>query len=90
VEDETRRRLGMEPISLDDAALRAIDEAAGPALASLAALPPEQAAAITGRVLGDHDYDDLAAALGCSESVIRKRVSRGLGALRQSLEEAQG
>ncbi len=90
VEDETRRRLGMEPISLDDQALRAIDEAAGPALASLARLPDEQAAAITGRVLGDHAYEDLAAALGCSESVIRKRVSRGLGSLRQSLEEAQG
>jgi RNA polymerase sigma-70 factor (ECF subfamily) len=89
VEDETRRRLGMEPISLGDEALRAVDDTAGPALALLATLPADQAAAITGRVLADQDYDELAGALGCSESVVRKRVSRGLGALRQTIEEAQ-
>ncbi|MDQ8046122.1 MAG: sigma-70 family RNA polymerase sigma factor [Solirubrobacteraceae bacterium] len=90
VEDETRRRLGMEPISLDDAALRRIDEGAGPALALLASLPAEQGEAVAARVLGDQDYGDLASTLGCSESVVRKRVSRGLGALRQTIEEAQG
>lgn len=86
VEDETRRRLGMEPLQLDDAALRAVDDQAGEAVALLATLPEDQVAAITGRVLADQNYEDLAGALGCSESVVRKRVSRGLHSLRESME----
>lgn len=86
VEDDARRRLGMEPLVLDDEGLRQVEESAGPALAQLAALPADQQAAITGRVIDQQDYDDLADALGCSPSVVRKRVSRGLGALRDGLE----
>ncbi len=89
MEDVARQRLGMEPVSLDDHALWQVEECAGDAIALLAALPPDQALAITGRVLGEQDYEDLASTLGCSESVVRKRVSRGLGALRQTIEEAQ-
>lgn len=86
VENETRQRLGMEPLQLDDAALRAVDDCAGDALDLLATLPADQVAAITGRVIDDQDYDDLAGALGCSQSVVRKRVSRGLNTLRESME----
>lgn len=86
VENETRRRLGMEPLQLDDGAIRAIDEQAGEAVALLATLPSDQVAAITGRVIDDQEYDDLAGTLGCSESVVRKRVSRGLNSLRESME----
>lgn len=86
VDDETRRRLGMQPIHLGDEALRAIDEGAGDAVDLLATLPADQVAAITGRVIERQDYEDLATQLGCSESVIRKRVSRGLGAMRETLE----
>lgn len=89
VEDETRQRLGMQPIDLRDASLRAIDEAAGAAVDALAGLPADQVAAITGRVIDDQDYDDLAGQLGCSESVVRKRVSRGLGAIREAMEAQQ-
>lgn len=86
VDDETRKRLGLEPLTLDDAALRRIDESAGDATELLASLPAEQVAAITGRVIDQQDYDDLASRLGCSESVVRKRVSRGLGAMREAME----
>lgn len=86
VEDETRRRLGMEPIELDDEQLRRIDDGAGEAVALLAHLPADQVAAITGRVIDDQDYEDLATALGCSQSVVRKRVSRGLESMRETLE----
>jgi RNA polymerase sigma factor (sigma-70 family) len=86
VENDTRRRLGMEPLHLDDAALARIDELGGdPALAALDALPAEQARAVRGRVIDEHDYDELARRLDCSESVVRQRVSRGLRALRAQL-----
>ena len=87
VEDEARRRLGMEPLILDDAALEeiaSVPEAA--ALEALATLPPDQAQAVAGRVIDELAYDELAAQLNCSESVVRKRVSRGLKTLRTELE----
>src|SRR6202035_3794226 len=37
------------------------------------------------RVLDEQGYDEIAAELECSESVVRKRVSRGLAALRTRL-----
>jgi RNA polymerase sigma-70 factor (ECF subfamily) len=87
VEDEARRRLGMERLVLDDEALRRIEELAGArALAALAELPVEQQAAVAGRVIGERGYDELAAELDCSESVVRQRVSRGLRTLRARLE----
>lgn len=88
VEDEVRRRLGMEPLVLDDTDLERVDELAGhPAEEALARLPVEQRAAIKGRVVDDASYRDLAAQMRCSESVVRQRVSRGLRSLRAVLEE---
>lgn len=87
VEDEARRRLGIEPLALDDAALARIDALDGdPAVNALAALPPEQRDAVLGRVIDEQDYAALAARLQCSESVVRQRVSRGLRTLRTRLE----
>ncbi|PTL55364.1 RNA polymerase sigma factor [Paraconexibacter algicola] len=87
VDDETRRRLQMEPLVLDDGALARIDELSETAaIEALGELPEDQRRAVTGRVLQELSYDDLAEELRCSESVVRQRVSRGLRALRQRLE----
>jgi RNA polymerase sigma factor (sigma-70 family) len=87
VEDDARRRLGMERLVLDDAALVRIEELAGaPALSALDDLPEDQRAAVAGRVVEEKTYEELAEALRCSESVVRQRVSRGLRALRARLE----
>lgn len=84
VEDEARVKLGMRPTVINDESLRAIAAltAETPALELVAALPEEQRAAVTGRVLEERSYDELAASLGLSEQVVRKRVSRGLARLR--------
>jgi len=90
VEDRARRRLGMEPLILDDPALERVEELAsgdGLVLELLDELPVEQRQAIAGRVLEEHSYSALAESLSCSESVIRKRVSRGLQSLRSQLED---
>jgi RNA polymerase sigma-70 factor, ECF subfamily len=88
VENSVRRRLGMEPMTLDDDALARIDELTGDeVLAALEELPRDQRDAIQAHVLDERDYQELAAELQCSQSVVRQRVSRGLRALRSRLEE---
>jgi RNA polymerase sigma factor (sigma-70 family) len=94
VADRARRRLGMEPVPLEDADIERVE-----ALADLAAsgaeglmelveaLPAEQRAAVVARVLDERDYPEIARELRCSEAVVRKRVSRGLATLRAQLEE---
>jgi RNA polymerase sigma factor (sigma-70 family) len=85
-EDRMRRRLGIERVPVGDedreliamlgrdAAWQMIDE-----------LPPEQRDAVRAHVLDDQPYADIALAADTSEAVVRKRVSRGLGALRQRI-----
>jgi len=85
VQDKARRRLGMEPIVLDDALLERVARIDMESL--LARLGPEQAEAVRARVLDDEDYGVIAARLRCSESVVRQRVSRGLATLRKLYEE---
>lgn len=89
VEDRARRRLAMEPIVLRDEVVEHLERLQEEARASreLAELPAAQRSAIEARVLGEQDYEQIAAALGCSEQVVRKRVSRGLVALRRRLED---
>ena len=58
VQERARRRLGLEPLVLDDLDLERVDQ--------------------------------LAAQLGCSAMVVRKRVSRGLRRLRDQLTEVSG
>jgi RNA polymerase sigma-70 factor (ECF subfamily) len=88
VQDRARKRLHVERLVLDDEAIARIDALAGDAvLAALDGLPEDQQLAVRGRILDESEYEDLARALGCSPSVVRQRVSRGLRTLRQRLEE---
>jgi DNA-directed RNA polymerase specialized sigma24 family protein len=79
----------MPVLYLDDEDLARIEMVGdGPAVAALASLPPAQRAAVEARVVEELEYADIAGALRCSEQVVRKRVSRGLAALRAQLEES--
>ena len=92
VEDRARRRLGMAPLTLTDEAIERVEAlAAADATAAilhegLAALPEEQREAVLARVLDEREYAEIATAARTSESVVRKRVSRGLAGLRSRLE----
>jgi len=55
---------------------------------SLNGLPVEQREAIERRVLAEEPYALIAAQIGCSEQVVRKRVSRGLATLRRRMKES--
>src|SRR6185369_10199960 len=83
-----RRQLGMAPLTLTDEALERVEAlAAADASAQvlqegLAALPEEQREAVLARVLDEREYAEIATAARTSESVVRKRVSRGLAGLR--------
>jgi RNA polymerase sigma factor (sigma-70 family) len=91
VQDRVRRRLEIETLVLGDEALAQIerlgDEDAARDL--LGALPDDQRDAVRGRVLEEREYEELAVALRCSESVVRQRVSRGLRTLRARLENTR-
>jgi RNA polymerase sigma-70 factor (ECF subfamily) len=75
----------MQPIQLDDEAIEILEEiASAPALELLETLPAAQRDAIQAHYLDERGYPEIAAELHCSESVVRKRVSRGLAALRSN------
>lgn len=85
---DARERLRMEPVVLDDPRLAAIDRRTGLALdAVLGTLPADQREAVRKRVLEDEPYAAIAASVGCSEHVVRQRVSRGLSTLRRTIED---
>jgi RNA polymerase sigma-70 factor (ECF subfamily) len=90
VEAKARTRLGMPPIALLDASLERAEAIADdelfPVEELLASLPPDQQQAVVARVLDDREYDELSRTLGCSEAVVRQRVSRGLASLRRQLQ----
>ena len=89
VADDSRRRLGMQRILVEDRQLERIEADGGSELErALQSLPPEQREAVRRRVLEDQPYAAIAARIGCSEQVVRKRVSRGLAALRQQIKES--
>jgi RNA polymerase sigma factor (sigma-70 family) len=85
-EDRVQRRLGIErpPVAEEDveliemlgrdAAWQLIDE-----------LPADQREAVRQHVIEDRAYGDIAVESDTSEAVVRKRVSRGLGALRSRM-----
>ena len=89
VEDRARRRLRMEPLVLDDEDLARIDRLAGTEWASalLEDLPADQAQAVRERIIDERSYEEIAVAMRCSPSVVRKRVSRGLAAMRAAAKE---
>lgn len=93
VDERARRRLGLEPLWLDDEDLECIvelsgrDESGRDVLDLLDTLPPEQRGALMARVVDERGYPDIATEMECSQSVVRQRVSRALRTLRQQIEE---
>jgi DNA-directed RNA polymerase specialized sigma24 family protein len=85
VEVAARERFGMPKLVLDDHAMETISRltASDQATRALAEPPSDQRQAIEARVIGERNYTDIA--VRCSEAVVRKRVSRGLRALRTRL-----
>jgi RNA polymerase sigma factor (sigma-70 family) len=87
VENRARRALEMESLVFDDHALAVIERlAASGALDLLEVLPDDQRDALVARHLDGREYIEIAAELTCSESVVRKRVSRGLTSLRKAAQ----
>lgn len=92
VEDEARRLLGMPKVLVDDETLERIEAIAslnGSALKVLGELPEPVRAAVSGRVVEEREYLELAQSLACSQSVVRQRVHRGLARLRDRMEMKQ-
>jgi RNA polymerase sigma-70 factor (ECF subfamily) len=89
--EQARQQLGFQPLDLDDADLERArglaDEGRGELDLLLASLPEHEREALRLRVVEERDYAEIATELACSEMVVRKRVSRGLGRLRTRLEE---
>jgi RNA polymerase sigma-70 factor (ECF subfamily) len=92
VEDRTRRRLGIEPLELDEADVQETEAMAsipgGGVVELVEALPDGEREAVKARIVDERGYSEIAAELRCSELVVRKRVSRGLGRLRKQLEKS--
>jgi RNA polymerase sigma-70 factor (ECF subfamily) len=90
IQDEARRTLAMQPIDLDDEAIAVIETtASAPTVELLETLAPDQREAIESHHLEERSYAEIAAELRCSESVVRKRVSRGLAAMRAQLRNGE-
>jgi RNA polymerase sigma factor (sigma-70 family) len=91
VEARARQRLGLEPVELDDLALERVDQLADAGVGRLEQmleqLPPMERDAVRWHVVDEAGYEEIAKQLNCSEMVVRKRVSRGLGKLRNQLTE---
>jgi RNA polymerase sigma-70 factor (ECF subfamily) len=89
-QDSARRALGMAPIVLTDEGIERIEAlSGGAALQLLEDLPADQRDAVRARVLDERPYEEIAAELQCSPSVVRKRVSRGVRTMRAKLEAAE-
>jgi len=93
-EQSAVRRLGLEraPLGTEDIEYlhhrAGLDDLRARLAATLDAVTPEQAAAITARVLQERDYADIATAFKTTPDVIRARVSRGLRAMQGLLGDA--
>lgn len=92
IDDRARRRLGVPRLSVTDAGLTRVDELTSvddgndALMQALDDLPAEHRDAILARVVDGRDYADIAVQLQCSEQLVRQRVSRGLGRLRNALQ----
>jgi RNA polymerase sigma factor (sigma-70 family) len=86
-EASARARLGVDRVEVSDEALAAVDELRDcGVLGLLEMLPEDQREAVRGRVVDEADYSELALRLEISPLAARKRVSRGLAALRRGLQ----
>lgn len=89
-DDAARRGLAMAPIALTDAGIERIEAlAGGRVLRLLEALPSDQRDAAQARVSDEPPPGEIAVELRCSDSVVRKRVSRGAQTIRARLREAE-
>jgi RNA polymerase sigma factor (sigma-70 family) len=90
VDARARERLGASSLTVEDDDLAVVLEIAdgqdGVAADLLARLPEDERSAVRARVIEEREYREIAQSLGCSEMVVRKRVSRGLARLRAALE----
>ena len=93
VEARAREQLGFEPVELDDSDLERVESLAGAGGGRLqqllSELPEAERFAVRSRVVDERSYEEIATELECSEMVVRKRVSRGLGRLRERLAETE-
>ena len=92
IESRARRRLAMPRLELTDELLERLEDVgalapAGDIAELLEGLPSNQRDAVQAHVIDERDYAEIARELRCSEAVVRKRVSRGLSALRERIEE---
>jgi RNA polymerase sigma factor (sigma-70 family) len=89
VDVRARARLGASFMTVEDEDLAVVLELAdgqdGAADDLLSELPANERAAVRARVIEELGYGEIAQSLGCSEMVVRKRVSRGLARLRAGL-----
>ena len=87
-EDRARRRLGIERIELTDDDIARIERLGrqDSVAALVRDLPADQRQAIQAYVIEERPYGEIAVELDTSEAVERKRVSRGLAAIRKRLE----
>jgi RNA polymerase sigma-70 factor (ECF subfamily) len=85
-------QIGLDPPSLAQSELDRIEELSGLSdlrrrvQRAISGLNPQQAYAVTQRIVEEREYDDLAAELGVSQDVVRARVSRGLRALAATVQ----
>lgn len=90
-DDRARRRLGIRPIQLDDETLARVEELASPRVPAhelgeaMDELSPDQRAAVRARVIDGQSYQEIARAAETTPVAARRRVSRGLAALRHKL-----
>ena len=86
VESAARSRLALEPVQIDDSDIDRVLRVAAETdllIALAEELPTDQFDALRARVLDEQGYEQIARRLRCSEAVVRKRVSRAIGALRE-------
>jgi RNA polymerase sigma factor (sigma-70 family) len=95
IADGARRRLGVERLGLDDAALDRAEELADLALGGVGAkslvddLPAGERDAVLARVVDEQSYEEVAARLGISQPAARQRVKRGLARLAFWVKEGE-
>lgn len=81
-------RLAVDRIEVSDESLAALERFRDCDLLDLLEdLPQDQREAVRCRIIDELDYGDFAASAQISPAVARKRVSRGLSALRRRLEQ---
>ncbi len=91
VQRRAQQRLGMQAIEWSEEDLGQIEMLASENRAQdwLRSLPEDQRDAVRSRVLDERDYGQIARQTGVSEATARKRVSRGLAALRRRVERKE-